>query len=145
MSKPLTLEKAARNYAAWVEYRKRLTEVMNRCRCSRQKFGEYDDSFTMTSEPHPSCGEMWHRDNMFMEVVEQNGYRDVKYIGPEPRQYDAHTRRLDSCREERESIWCTKCERKYKLRKARHKAFIAESNTLRGLLNAAQREKKGGE
>ena len=97
MSKPQTLEQAAKKYAARVEYRMRLTRLMNRCTCSRAEETEYDECGRCTYPGYPRC-------------FENEGHD-----------------------------WCVRCLRRNRLFEVRKKAYAAERNCLRGLLNAARR------
>lgn len=56
MSRPQTLEQAAKKYAARVEYRKRLTRIMARCVCSVGEEAEYDQ-YGCTYPGSPRCWE----------------------------------------------------------------------------------------
>lgn len=140
MSKPQTLEQAAKKYAARVEYRKRLTAIMARCACSMFEDADYDECGRCTYPGYPSCSAMWHRDHDWFEITEPSGYKDLAYIGKEYPKDDPWIRHLDQCREYREQTWCHKCQRRYSLKKVRASAYAAERNALRGLLNAARRE-----
>ncbi len=140
MSKPQTLEQAARKYAARVEYRKRISRLVRRCKCHREEEVEYDGYMRVTYPGAPSCYDM--------EILYEENYADLPdpfsdtplatERSPTDKAWKDWYERHREAREGR--IWCSRCLRRNKLVEVRRSAYASERNSLRALLNAANRE-----